>query len=107
MNDPRFARLAEILIDHSCSLRSGENVLIEAFDLADPTLVCRLVELAAARGARPLVSRKDNAILRSVYSTATVESMQLAPGARLEYEPSFILRGLRGLEIEVVRSSSS
>ncbi len=84
MNDPRIARLAEVLIDHSCSLCAGENVLIEAFDLADPTLVCRLVELAAAREARPLVSRKDNAILRSLYNTATVESMQLA--GKLERE---------------------
>ena len=84
MNDPRMTRLAEILVDHSCSLRAGENLLIEAFDLADPSLVCRLVELAAARGARPLVSRKDNAILRSLYQTATVENMQLA--GKLERE---------------------
>ncbi len=84
MNDPRITRLAEILLDHSCSLSAGENVLIEAFDLADPSLVCRLVEMAAARGARPLVSRKDNAILRSLYQAATVESMQLA--GKLERE---------------------
>jgi cytochrome P450 len=32
-----------------------------------------------------------------------VESMALAPGATLEYEPSFILRGLKSLEIEMVK----
>lgn len=78
MNDPRMTALAEILIDHSCKLQSGENVLIEAFDLPDTALISRLVELAAARGARPVVSRKDNAVLRSLYTTATAESMQLA-----------------------------
>ena len=51
MSDPRITRLAEILIDHSCELQRGEKLLIEAFDLPSPQLVCRLVELAAQRGA--------------------------------------------------------
>jgi cytochrome P450 len=34
-----------------------------------------------------------------------IESIQFAAGAALDYEPSFILRGLRSLEIEVVRRS--
>ena len=38
MNDPRISRLAEILIDHSCQLKAGEFVLIEAFDLPEPAL---------------------------------------------------------------------
>jgi cytochrome P450 len=33
-----------------------------------------------------------------------IESIRFAPGTTLEYEPSFILRGLRELHIEVVRS---
>ena len=33
-----------------------------------------------------------------------IESMSFAPGTTLEYEPSFILRGLKELEIEVLRS---
>lgn len=78
MHDPRIDRLAETLIDHSCRLQSGEKVLIEAFDLPDPSLVCRLVELAAQRGATPLVSLKNNAVLRSLYRTATAAGMQLA-----------------------------
>jgi cytochrome P450 len=32
-----------------------------------------------------------------------VESIRLAPQASLEYEPSFILRGLKALEIDIVR----
>ena len=32
-----------------------------------------------------------------------VESIRFAPGSMPEYEPSFILRGLKQLEIEVVR----
>ena len=50
MHDPRIDRLADILLDHSCELKPGERVLIEAFDLPEPVLVCRLVEGAAKRG---------------------------------------------------------
>lgn len=78
MNDPRLAKLAEILIDHSCRLERGEKLLIECFDLPEPALVCRLVELAAQRGALPVVSWKQNAVLRALYRTATAESMSLA-----------------------------
>ena len=78
MNDPRFARLAEVLIDHSCRVESGQKVMIEAFDLPDPALVCRLVERAAEKGAIPYVSWKNNQVLRSLYQTATKESMSLA-----------------------------
>ena len=78
MKDPRIDRLAQVLLHHSCRLQPGQKVLIEAFDLPSPQLVCRLVEGAAAAGAVPIVSMKDNAVLRSLYSTATLESMQLA-----------------------------
>jgi aminopeptidase len=99
MNDPRIDRLADLLLDHSCTIQAGEKVLIEAFDLPDPTLVCRLVEGAARRGAVPLVSWKSNAVLRSLYRTATDESMKLAgqfESARMEQAQAYI--GIRGAE---------
>ena len=43
MNDPRVSRLADRLLDHSCRLQAGQNLLIEAVDLPDPALLCRLV----------------------------------------------------------------
>ena len=97
MNDPRIDRLAELLLDHSCQLQEGEKILIEAFDLPEPNLVCALVEGAAQRGAIPLVSTKQNAVLRSLYSTATEASMQAAAkfeGARMHSCQAYI--GIRG-----------
>lgn len=97
MQDPRIDRLAEVLLDHSCQLQSGENVLIEAFDLPEVQLVCALVEKAAERNAIPVVSIKQNAVLRSIYRTATVESMQLASeleGERMRRVQAYI--GIRG-----------
>ncbi|WP_437206999.1 aminopeptidase [Planctomicrobium sp. SH664] len=77
MKDPRIERLADLLISHSCALKAGERVLIEAFDLPEPDLVCRLVEKAAAAGAQAFVSWKNNTILRSLYQSATREALQL------------------------------
>ena len=97
MHDPRIDRLADLLLDHSCRIETGERVLIEAFDLPEPTLVCRLVEGAAERGAVPLVSWKSNAVLRSLYQTATEESMKLAgefESDRMEQMQAYI--GIRG-----------
>jgi aminopeptidase len=97
MNDPRITKLAEILLDHSCRIQKGEKVLIEAFDLPEPALVCRLVELAAARGAVPLVSWKNNAVLRSLYKTGTEANLALAgtlERQRMEQMDAYI--GVRG-----------
>ena len=99
MHDQRLVRLAETLIDHSCRLQSGQKVLIEAFDLPDPQLVCCLVELATARGAVPVVSMKNNVVLRSMYRTATVEQMQLIgrfEASRMAEMDAYI--GVRGAE---------
>jgi aminopeptidase len=97
MSDPRLLRLAEILIDHSCQLTTGEKVLIEAYDLPDPTLVCRLVELAAARGAHPLVTIKSNTVLRALYRHGNATNLALAgelERARMQQMDAYI--GIRG-----------
>lgn len=97
MHDPRIDRLADLLLDHSCQIKAGERILIEAYDLPEPTLVCRLVEGAAERGAVPLVSWKSNAVLRSLYKSATEESMKLVGGleaARMREVQAYI--GVRG-----------
>lgn len=97
MNDPRLSRLAEVLIDHSSRLQPGEKVMIEAFDLPDPALVCRLVEHAAERGAIPFVNWKNNAVLRSVYRTATEAGMKLAGDfERRQMEQMDAYIGIRG-----------
>ena len=99
MRDPRLQRLAEILVDHSCEVSQGEKVLIEAFDLPNPALVCRLVELVSVRGGIPLVSYKSNAILRSLYQHGTPEGMTLSgelERSRMERMDAYI--GIRGAD---------
>ncbi len=97
MNDPRINQLANLLLDHSCDLKKGETVLVEAFDLPEPNLVTALVEGIAERDAVPLVSWKSNAVLRSLYRTATEVSMKLAAkfeGERMRAANAYI--GIRG-----------
>jgi aminopeptidase len=52
--DPRFERLAEGLTGFSTTLKKGERVLIDAFDVPD-SMVIALVRAARARGAMPYV----------------------------------------------------
>jgi aminopeptidase len=97
MHDPRLDRLAQILIDHSCELKSGEKLLIEAIDIPDPTIVCRLIELAADRGAHPLVTLKNNTVLRSLYRSGSKTNIGLTGDferARMEEMNAYI--GIRG-----------
>ena len=77
MHDPRIDKLANLLLDHSCELKSGEKVLIEGFDLPEHNLLCALVEGAAKRGAIPVVEVKSVEVQRSLYRAATEVSMQL------------------------------
>jgi aminopeptidase len=97
MTDPRIARLAEVLIDHSCQLAQGEKVLIEAYDLPEPDLVCALVEAASARGGHPLVTWKSNTVLRSLYKDGSQMSLEMAAAlerTRMEQVDAYI--GIRG-----------
>jgi aminopeptidase len=52
--DPRFEKLAEGLTGFSTTLKKGERVLIDAFDVPD-AMVIALIRSARARGAMPYV----------------------------------------------------
>jgi len=73
----------------------------------DPTRENLRDHLAFGRGAHfcigaPLARLEMRVLFEELASR--VETMRFAPGASLEYEPSFILRGLRNLLIEVERT---
>ncbi|MEQ8849462.1 aminopeptidase [Botrimarina sp.] len=97
MHDPRIDQLADVLLDHSCELKRGETILIEAIDLPEPDLVCALVGGAARRGATPLVELKNQRVQAALYSNATEQGMKLAGGlerARMEKVQAYV--GVRG-----------
>jgi aminopeptidase len=75
LTDPRFRRLAEIIVHHSCRVAPGEKVLIEAFDVPEEFTVV-LIRAVAEAGGLPLCLTKQNRVLRELYRHATPEQMQ-------------------------------
>lgn len=65
MKDPRYDRLARLLVQHSTRVQPGDKVLIEAFDV--PTdFTAQLVRAVADAGGAPLVSTYHQAVLRTL-----------------------------------------
>ena len=69
MTDPRYTKLADLLIGHSTRLQPGEHILIEAFDLPQAmTIEC--VRAAKRAGGHPHVAVRNNRIMRSLIEEA-------------------------------------
>jgi len=79
--DPRFTQLAQELVGFSTSLKKGERVLIDAFDVPD-SMVIALIRAARARGAHPLVQIQHARVNREL--TLGAEEAQYAPAAEVE-----------------------
>lgn len=96
MRDPRFEKLAEVIVQHSVRLQPGENILIEAFDIPD-ALTIALVKAAYAAGGNPMVNVKQNSVTRALLMGATEESMKLnAASALKQMESVQCYVGIRG-----------
>jgi len=76
MQDPRFEKLAAVLVNHSTRLQADEKLLIEAIDIPDEMVLALVREIKKAK-AHPFVTIKHNRILRELYSTASPENMKL------------------------------
>ena len=75
MKDPRYTKLADVLVRHSTQVKPGDRVLIEAYDIpADFT--AELIRVIAEAGGVPLVSTYQQPVLRALYKTATEEQMK-------------------------------
>lgn len=74
--DPRIQELAQRLIRYSLKLQAGEKVLIENIDLQTP-IIKALVREAYAVGAIPLVTVKDQEVMRELIIGANEEQMAL------------------------------
>lgn len=76
MQDPRYAKLADTLIDYSTRLKAGEVVYIEAFDIPVAMLEA-LVKKARSVGGIPLVSQKSPRLVRQLIKGATEADLRL------------------------------
>ncbi len=72
MLDPRYTKLANLLIQYSCAVKPGDFVLIEAIDIPHD-FTKEVVRACAAAGGRPLVLLKSNEIQRALMNAGTQE----------------------------------
>lgn len=96
MKDPRYTKLAKLLVSHSMKLQSGEKVLVEAFDIP-PDMTVELIREIKAAGGLPFVQTYHQQVQRALAQSATVEQMTLAgqlEKARMQAMDGYV--GLRG-----------
>jgi aminopeptidase len=70
MKDHRYDQLAKLLTEYSVSLKKGERVLIEAFDIPDE-MVVSLIRAAHKRGALPYVNTYSAAVQKEMLKCAS------------------------------------
>lgn len=97
MKDLRHAKLANLLVNFSCRVKPGENVLIQAYDTPVEMIETLVEEVYKAR-AYPVVDIKYNQLQRTLATDATKESLAIIRECelyRMKKMDSFI--GIRGL----------
>lgn len=96
MKDPRYSDLANVLVRHSCEVRPGDKVLIEAFDVP-PEFTVELIRTIAAAGGEPIALTYQQPVLKALYANGTEGSLGLigqVEKTRMENVQCYI--GVRG-----------
>lgn len=96
MTDPRIDKLAKVLINYSCGVKAGENVLVEAIDVPQE-FAQALVRATHAAGGRPFVMLKSTQINRALMLAGTPEQWgTIADLERMQMEKMQCYIGVRG-----------
>ena len=65
MTDPRYTKLAQLLVEYSTALKKGENILLDMIDVPDEFTV-ELMRAVRKVGATPLVECRHTRVTREV-----------------------------------------
>ncbi len=76
MIDPRYIKLANLLVNYSTELKSGEKVLLDMIDVPDEFSI-QLMRAVRAAGAVPIIELRHTRISREILRD-TDEIAQLA-----------------------------
>ena len=77
MTDPRYGKLADVLVNYSTKLKKGERVLIDAIDIPDEFTV-ELMRAARDADATPLVEVRHGRVTRELLRGTNEEHAKLA-----------------------------
>lgn len=75
MNDPRYAKLANLLVQHSTRLKAGDNVLVEATHIPS-AMIGALTEAICTVGAVPTINIIDPSVTRKTLMSGTLEQLE-------------------------------
>jgi aminopeptidase len=70
MTDPRYTKLAELLVEYSTKLKKGDRALVDAIDVPDEFTV-ELVRAIRGAGALPLVEVRHSRVTRELLRDTT------------------------------------
>src|SRR6058998_780723 len=82
MHDPRFDRLATLLVEYSTRLKRNESVLIETFDVPDEMTIA-LVRAARKVGAIPFAQILRSRVNRALALGATERQLNVTAAHEL------------------------
>jgi len=74
--DPRYLKLADLLINFSCRLQKGEHILIESFDIPSEMTIA-LVRAARKAGGHPHVAERSGRIMAALYEDAGEDNFKV------------------------------
>jgi aminopeptidase len=77
MTDPRFKKLAKLLIEYSTTLKKGERILLDMIDIPDEFTV-ELIRAVRAVGAIPVVEARHTRISRELLRGTDKKHAELA-----------------------------
>jgi aminopeptidase len=76
MMDPRIEKLANILIDYSCSIKKGEKILLDCYGSTAKDLLKALIRQVYSSGGIPFYNLKDNSISREIVKNCSHEQLR-------------------------------
>jgi aminopeptidase len=76
MTDPRYIKLARLLVEYSTTLKKGERVLLDMIDVPDEFTV-ELMRAARSVGAIPLVEVRHTRVTREILRGTSPEHAEL------------------------------
>lgn len=74
--DTRIEKLADVLVNYSCHIEKGENILISYEGSETRNLIKSIISKVYEAGGVPFVEARDSGILRQVLLSATEEQIQ-------------------------------
>ena len=74
--DPRTTKLAEVLVNYSCGVQAGENLLVEVGGFEPMPLAAEIVRIATRKGANVFYSFKHETIQRAFLLNADEDQIK-------------------------------